>query len=186
MHLKAKVIKIKLSFPLKLCCCLVAKSCPTLCDRIDCSLLGSSVHGISQAKDLEWVAISSSRGSFQPRGGTHVFCIGRQTVYHVITWEVPLTLYYHTIHCTLLCWRHLFLQVGFLILYHVTNNITESNGSQSEIPKSIFHNGTHPLCNWCGSKRATWWARPRRAFLKNLKLGGQVLCFIPLETGGTQ
>ena len=68
MHLKAKLIKIKLSFPLKLCCCLVAKSCPTLCDGIDCSLLGSPVHGISQAKELEWVAISSSRGSSQPRG----------------------------------------------------------------------------------------------------------------------
>ena len=37
----------------------------TLCDRIDCSLLGSSAHGISQARRLEWVAISSSRGSSQ-------------------------------------------------------------------------------------------------------------------------
>ena len=36
----------------------VAQSCPTLCDRMDCSLLGSSVHGILQARTLEWVAIS--------------------------------------------------------------------------------------------------------------------------------
>ena len=41
----------------------VAQSCPTLCDPMDCSLPGSSVHGILQARILEWVAISFSRGS---------------------------------------------------------------------------------------------------------------------------
>ena len=41
---------------------LVAKSCPTLCNILDCSLPGSSVRGISQARILEWVAISFSRG----------------------------------------------------------------------------------------------------------------------------
>ena len=41
--------------------CSVAQSCLTLCDPMDCSLPGSSVHGISQARILEWVAISSSR-----------------------------------------------------------------------------------------------------------------------------
>ena len=41
----------------------VAQSCPTLCDSVDCSLSGSSVHGILQARILEWVAISFSRGS---------------------------------------------------------------------------------------------------------------------------
>ena len=39
---------------------LVAQSCPTLCDPVDCSLLGSSVHGILQARILEWVAFPSS------------------------------------------------------------------------------------------------------------------------------
>ena len=47
--------------------CLVAMSCPTLCDPTDCSLPGSSVLGISQASIQEWVAISFSRGSSQPR-----------------------------------------------------------------------------------------------------------------------
>ena len=42
---------------------LVAKSCPTLWHPMDCSLTGSSVHGILQARILEWVAISFSRGS---------------------------------------------------------------------------------------------------------------------------
>ena len=40
----------------------VTQSCPTLCDPMDCSLPGSSVHGISQAIVLEWIAISFSRG----------------------------------------------------------------------------------------------------------------------------
>ena len=45
----------------------VAHSCLTLCNPVDCSLPGSSVHGIPQARMLEWAAISSSRGSSQPR-----------------------------------------------------------------------------------------------------------------------
>ena len=45
----------------------VAQSCLTLCDPMDCSLPGSSVHGIFQARVLEWVAISFSRGSSWPR-----------------------------------------------------------------------------------------------------------------------
>ena len=50
----------------------VTQSCPTLCDPMDCSLRGSSVHGIFQARILEWVAISFSRGSSQPRKWTQV------------------------------------------------------------------------------------------------------------------
>ena len=41
----------------------VAQSCPTLCDPTECSLPGSSVHGVFQARVLEWVAISVSRVS---------------------------------------------------------------------------------------------------------------------------
>ena len=46
--------------------------CLTLCDPIDCSPSGSSVHGILQARRLEWVAMPSSRGSSRPRDRTHV------------------------------------------------------------------------------------------------------------------
>ena len=49
-----------------------AHSCPTLCDLMDCSLPGSSVHGIFQARILEWVAISFSRRSSWPRDWTRV------------------------------------------------------------------------------------------------------------------
>ena len=57
------------------CCCLVTNSCPTLCDPMDC-LPGLSVHGIFQARILEWVAISFSRGSSWPRDRTQVSSIG--------------------------------------------------------------------------------------------------------------
>ena len=48
----------------------VAQLCPTLCDPMNCSPPGSSIHGIFPARVLEWVAISVSRGSSQPRDGT--------------------------------------------------------------------------------------------------------------------
>ena len=54
---------------------LVAQSCVTLCDPVDYSSPGSSDHGILQARILEWVAISSSRGSSPPRDWTQVSCI---------------------------------------------------------------------------------------------------------------
>ena len=50
-------------------------SCPTLSDPMDCSLPGSSVHGILKVRILEWVAIPSSRRSSWPRDGTCVSCI---------------------------------------------------------------------------------------------------------------
>ena len=53
----------------------LAYSCPTLCDPMDYSLRGSSIHGIFQARVLEWIAISFSRGSSQPRDWTWVFHI---------------------------------------------------------------------------------------------------------------
>ena len=55
--------------------CLVTQSCPTLCDPLDCSLPGSSVHGILQAIILEWIVISFSRGFSWPRDRTWVSCI---------------------------------------------------------------------------------------------------------------
>ena len=50
----------------------VAQSFPTLCDPMDCSLPGSSIRGILQARILEWVAISFSRRSSQHRDRTQV------------------------------------------------------------------------------------------------------------------
>ena len=55
-------------------CVLVALSCPTLCDLMDCSPPGSSVHGILQERIMKWVAISYSRGSSWSRNWTQVSC----------------------------------------------------------------------------------------------------------------
>ena len=68
-------------------------SCVWICDPMDYSLPGSSVHGILQATVLEWVAISSTRGSSGPRDQTHVSwvsCIGRQIPYHGAIWEAVI------------------------------------------------------------------------------------------------
>ena len=62
-------------------CC--AQSCLTLCNPMDCSRPGSSIHGILQARILEWVAMPSSRGCFQSGDRTSVSsvsCIGRQVL----------------------------------------------------------------------------------------------------------
>ena len=57
----------------------VAQSCPTVCNPMDCSLPRSSVHGIFQPRVLEWVAISFSKGSSQPRDQTLVsHIVGRR------------------------------------------------------------------------------------------------------------
>ena len=59
----------------------VSTLCLTLYDPVDCSLPCSSVHGISQARVLEWVAISLSRGPSRLRGRTCISCIGWWTFY---------------------------------------------------------------------------------------------------------
>ena len=69
---------------------LVAQSCPTLCDPMDHSPLGSSVPGTLQARRLQRVAILFSRGSSWPRDGTRISCTGRQDLYHWSTCAAPL------------------------------------------------------------------------------------------------
>ena len=69
--------------------CWVTKLCPILCDPVDCGWPGSIFHGIFQARILERVAISFTRGSSRPRDRAHVSCIGRQTHYLWTTWEAP-------------------------------------------------------------------------------------------------
>ena len=62
--------------------CVRAQACRTLCNSVDCSPLGSSVHEISQARILEWVAMSFSRESSWPRDQTCVSCIVRKVLHH--------------------------------------------------------------------------------------------------------
>ena len=79
-----------------MCGCSVTQSCPTLCNPMDCSLPGSTVHGIFQASILEWGAISYSRASSWLRDQTQVSCIsftGRWIIYYWATWEAPCSLW---------------------------------------------------------------------------------------------
>ena len=78
-----------------------AQSCLTLCDPVDCKLPGFSVHGIVQARILEWVAISSSRGSSHARDQTLIFLtqglnpfhLPMPVLYYLATWEAQQTSY---------------------------------------------------------------------------------------------
>ena len=71
----------------RVCVCVCARSLSRvqLCDPMDCSPPGSSVHGIFQARTLEWAVISSSRGFSWSRDWTHVSCTGKRILYHWVT-----------------------------------------------------------------------------------------------------
>ena len=78
----------------------VAQSCLTLCDPMGCSLPGSFIHGIFQARVLEWVAISFSRGSSQPRiFPIQVPCIGRQILPDWAGREAHLRFFFFLLNC---------------------------------------------------------------------------------------
>ena len=99
--------------------CVRAQSCLTLCDPTDCSLLGFWVHGTFQATILEWIAISSSMGSSQPRDWTHVSCIScidRWILYHCATWETPAGSY-GTFTFNFLRKHHIIFHCGCTILH---------------------------------------------------------------------
>ena len=75
--------------------CVRAQSCLILCNPMDSSLPGSSVHGNSQARILKWVAISSSRGSSWLRDQTHIACVShidRWILHHCTTWEAQVSI----------------------------------------------------------------------------------------------
>ena len=85
----------------------VAQLCPTLCDSVNCSLPGSSIHGIFQAGVLEWDAISFSRGSSLPRDWTWVSCIvGRRlNIWATREVQLPLSPSNRDLACTqTICW----------------------------------------------------------------------------------
>ena len=94
-------------------CVLSLQSCLTLCALTDYSLPGSSVHGILQTRILEWVAISFSKGSSQPRDQTWVSLIAQlvknppamqETLVRFLDWKDPLEEGMAT-HLSVLAWR---------------------------------------------------------------------------------
>ena len=90
----------------------VVQLCQTLCDPMDCSPPGSSVHGILQARTVEWVAISYSRGSSRLRDRTHVtciFCTGRWFFITSTSWEA--------LYLLQVCSNCLFLLESIFVVY---------------------------------------------------------------------
>ena len=150
-------------------CCLVAQPCPTLCDPMDCSPLGSSVHEISQARILEWVATSFSSGSSWPRG------------WNCISWQADSLLLSHlgspAAHDTprffvrWACWRSLFfpehdrpylpLLGHFFIQQTLAKNALWGHKSHSEPQEAI---------GWRGRRQTQ---NPRRALQCHRLTDGQ-------------
>ena len=107
-------------------CVLVTQSCPTLCNPVDCSPPGSSVHGILQARILEWVAIPFSRGSSQPRDWTGISCIAdglftswatREALLHPEPWLYRASHLFTLLTSLTLTWIHLLpIEILFEIL----------------------------------------------------------------------
>ena len=121
------------------CACVrsFTKSCPTLCDPVDCSPPGSSVHGIFQTRILEWVAISFFRGFSQSRDQTcvsWVSCVGRQILYHWATQKPNLECTQCSISC--LCWNSVLSLYPYLVSWPL---IPYSDG---------LHCAPDPL-SWC-------------------------------------
>ena len=126
--------------------CVRAQLCLTLWDPMDYNLPGSSVHGISQARMLEWVAVSFSRGSSQPRDGTHVSggsCIGKWILDHLchLGRPKPCEIYWIEVNVTYPSPLSICL---FLLnrLFHPS--LPGHLPCQCPCPSSFWHTQTHP------------------------------------------
>ena len=110
---------------------------------MDCSLSGSSAHGISQARILEWIAISFSRWSFWPRVQTQVSCTGRWILYHWATSEAKI--------------KYKICQITFLFSTQELQSRVEmwkkswGEGRKMEKKKVSSHNRDSPV--WCRKNR---------------------------------
>ena len=104
---------------------LFSHSCLTLCDPTNCSPPGSSVHGISQARIPEWTAISFSRGSFQCKDLTRVFCIAGRFFTIWVTWK-PINLILISNEFTLLLTTNTFTLLLKYIQIHKPKQIKKA------------------------------------------------------------
>ena len=140
---------------------LIAQLCLTLCDPTDCSLPGSSVHAILQARILEWVAIPFSRGSSQPGDWTWISCIAGS---FFTVWAIRETKY----KC--------FIQLQYwVITIHLLQQLAFPYGSDSKasayslgdlgsvpgLGRSPGEGNGNPLQYFClenSTDRGAWWA----------------------------
>ena len=107
-------------------CGLVTQLCLTLCNPMDSSPPGFSVHGILQARILEWIiTIPFSRGSSQPRDQTQISCIGRWILYHLSHQGITYIYIYKIVG--------IYIYIYIYIYTHTHNTHTHTHNSGKRI-----------------------------------------------------
>ena len=154
-----------------------AQSYLTLCDSMGCSPPGSSVHEIPQARILEWVATSSSRGSSLPRNLTCVSCtsrIGRWILYHCFIWKAE---HWNLIMLSLASFLigHIFLTQIWVMCFFKT--MVSGYGSQG-MSQGASHLKEGPL--WVQTRKQGATILPRATFQPTLR---EVLVQRPVVVG---
>ena len=117
------------------------QSYPTLCNPMDCSPSGPSVHGTLQAKTLEWVAMPSSAGSFQLRDWTWISyfsCTGRWVLYHLGSHMSIFCQIYHFFHRKQLLIKTLLKDLPTIEELLVKEDIIWSGPRRSKLLKKLF------------------------------------------------
>ena len=139
-------------------CVSVTKSCLTLCDPMDCSPQGSSVHGIFQVRMLEWVVISYSRGSSRPRDRTRVSCIVGRFFIIWATREASPTVHRNSviIHTHTHTHTHIYVCIYFAKLFLVTVRKNWKPLANASIRTSWSQWGKTPVVPFHGPPRAVW------------------------------
>ena len=137
------------------------QSCPTLCDPMDSSQPGSTVHGIFQARILEWVEISSSRGSSWPMDWTPVSCLLHE---QAGSWALAITWEIYTCVCIYI-YIYLFIYL-FLYLYLLLVFSPSVVSDSFETPWTETHQA--PLSMGCPMQEY-WseWSFPSPGYLLN-------------------
>ena len=136
----------------------VAQSCLTLCNPVDCSPPGSSIHGILQARVLEWDAIAFSRGSSRPRDRTQVFHIAGRRFNLWATREAQAPFYYALGYCK---WdterKHSGdIAAPWSLRWWLEQLKSDSNGYGWEIPSKWFPHA----CGWSRTVEGQYVAFP--------------------------
>ena len=124
---------------------------------MDCSPPSFSVHGILQARKLEWIAFFS-RGSSQPKYPTCVSCIGKQILYHQTTWEAPAIEYSITFNSSTTLFFSQYVNSSHTMLISRIQKKTKQNKTkQNSVTKGTFQGNVKSFL-FLGSRISRVWA----------------------------